>query len=322
MLHLHYQDPTAAHYMFQDDPYLFPKTSAEFCLMPEAFEPQINDISEDALNERIRLRQVKAAVDIFDQLIQGGTTVSLETTNKLLDLLCFYGDRDPVRDDQPEHKEADEVEAVQEDFQKRQKGRLRKASDLIGVVWRENNNAERIFNLMPEKNERSFCSLIRGMVKYGAYTKAFSMYADLLNNRMTADVHTFNALIAAAPNTREKYNEKWELIVLYYPNSQGMMDLLQALDTDSRLDLIPQIWKDIKQLGHTNKADLVEEVLALMARDKQSPEVQASFADCSLAVKSVYEVGDRGRTALEWTASALGNITSLLLRAGRMQEAW
>ncbi|KAK6493711.1 pentatricopeptide repeat domain-containing protein 3 [Huso huso] len=518
------RDPTAAHYMFQDDPYLFPKTSAEFklyslsqesgrntakyiintypkyfqkdyaephipCLMPEAFEPQINDISEDALNERIQLRQVKAAVDIFDQLIQGGTTVSLETTNKLLDLLCFYGDRDPVRDDQPEHKEADEVEAVQEDFQKRQKGRLRKASDLIGVVWRENNNAERIFNLMPEKNEHSFCSLIRGMVKYGAYTKAFSMYADLLNNRMTADVHTFNALLAAAPNTREKYNEKWELIVetlnqmseqkvqpnlltfnavlkslrkcgslartqslqtlnemkalgiepslatfdhllgifykaassvrgptdmifevldeiegksfvardpddvyffsnamrvcldlkdvelayrlhqllgegenwkllgdafqqsvfygrffnllcmmehidmvmkwykdlipsLYYPNSQGMMDLLQALDTDSRLDLIPQIWKDIKQLGHTNKADLVEEVLALMARDKQSPEVQASFADCSLAVKSVYEVGDRGRTALEWTASALGNITFLLLRAGRMQEAW
>ncbi|RXM34327.1 Pentatricopeptide repeat domain-containing protein 3, mitochondrial [Acipenser ruthenus] len=189
-----FQDPTAAHYMFQDDPYLFPKTSAEFklyslsqesgrntakyiintypkyfqkdyaephipCLMPEAFEPQINDISEDALNERIQLRQVKAAVDIFDQLIQGGTTVSLETTNKLLDLLCFYGDRDPVRDDQPEHKEADEV-------------------------------------------------------------------------------------------------------------------------------------------------------------------VQASFADCSLAVKSVYEVGDRGRTALEWTASALGNITFLLLRAGRMQEAW
>jgi len=30
---------------------------------------------------------------------------------------------------------------------------------------------------------------------------------------------------------------------LYYPNSQGMQDLLQALDTDSRLDLLPTIWK-------------------------------------------------------------------------------
>ncbi|KAL0176756.1 hypothetical protein M9458_029086, partial [Cirrhinus mrigala] len=27
------------------------------------------------------------------------------------------------------------------------------------------------------------------------------------------DVHTFNALITAAPEVKEKYNEKWELIV-------------------------------------------------------------------------------------------------------------
>ncbi len=29
-----------------------------------------------------------------------------------------------------------------------------------------------------------------------------------------ADVHTFNALITAAPDVKEKYNEKWELIVV------------------------------------------------------------------------------------------------------------
>lgn len=29
-----------------------------------------------------------------------------------------------------------------------------------------------------------------------------------------ADVHTFNALITAAPEVKEKYNEKWELIVV------------------------------------------------------------------------------------------------------------
>lgn len=29
-----------------------------------------------------------------------------------------------------------------------------------------------------------------------------------------ADVNTFNALIAAAPEVQEKYNEKWELIVV------------------------------------------------------------------------------------------------------------
>lgn len=42
------------------------------CLMPETFEIQIEDVSEAALVERIQLRKVKAAVDMFDQLMQSG----------------------------------------------------------------------------------------------------------------------------------------------------------------------------------------------------------------------------------------------------------
>lgn len=30
---------------------------------------------------------------------------------------------------------------------------------------------------------------------------------------------------------------------LYYPNAQGLRDMLRALDTDNRLDLLPTIWK-------------------------------------------------------------------------------
>lgn len=40
--------------------------------MPEYFEPQIEDVSEAALQERIKLRKVKASVDMFDQLLQAG----------------------------------------------------------------------------------------------------------------------------------------------------------------------------------------------------------------------------------------------------------
>ncbi|KAM4710042.1 small ribosomal subunit protein mS39 isoform 1-T1 [Discoglossus pictus] len=514
-------DPTAAHYMFQDDPFLIPKTSPEFrlyslskesgrnaakyifntypkffqhdvaephipCLMPENLQPQIEGVSEEALKERIQLRRVKESVDLYDQLVQSGTAPSLETTNRLLDLLCFYGNREPPREDQTEAREPEETEAVEE-TQKRP-GPFRRASDIL-TSWREHNNAERIFNLMPERNAHSFCTMIRGMVKHGCPSKAFNMYTDLLNNRLSADVYTFNALIIAAPEIKEKYNEKWELITellkhmveqkvqpnlltfnsvlkslrkcgtlargpalqtlsemkalniapslasynhllgvfykaasssrgqseilaeildeiegenftardpddvyffasamrvcldlkdielayrlhslsqtgdnwklmgdpylqstyygrffnllcmmenidvilkwyqelipsLYYPNSRGMMDLLQALEMDSRLDLIPQIWKDIKQIGHSNKVDLVEEVLNMMARDKQAHELQAAFADTAMDIKSLYEIRDRVRVALEWSTSSLGNITILLSRAGRMEDAW
>ncbi|EPY82078.1 hypothetical protein CB1_000688062 [Camelus ferus] len=65
-----HRDTTAAPYAFQDDPYLMPASSMESCLMPEYFEPQIEAISEAALQERIKLKKVKASVDMFDQLLQ------------------------------------------------------------------------------------------------------------------------------------------------------------------------------------------------------------------------------------------------------------
>uniref|UniRef100_A0A3P9LGE0 Small ribosomal subunit protein mS39 n=1 Tax=Oryzias latipes TaxID=8090 RepID=A0A3P9LGE0_ORYLA len=508
------RDPTAYPYQFQDDPYLSPRTSSEFklfslsqesgrtaakffvdsnpkfftkdfaephipCLMPESVSLRLEEVSEEALRERISLRKVTAAVDMYDQLLQAGTAVSMETTHDLLDLICLYCDRNPVQEGGPQAEEAEEAG----EETKGRRGRTRR--DIPKTPWKENNNAERIFNLLPERDSRCYSALIRGMVKHGAYAKAFSLYTDLLNDRLTGDVHLFNALILAAPELREKYNEKWELIsellnqmsqqkvhpdlltfnsvlkalrrcgyvaktkalstlnemkavgispslatydhilaafyksassgpsnteillevltelegtrltcqdpddvlffssamricldgkdlelgykvqnllqvgdnwrllgdsyqqsiyygrffnllcmmehidvVLewyrkiipsrYYPNPQGMRDLLQALDTDSRLDMLPTIWKDIKSLGHDNKPDLVEELLALMAREEHSPEVQESFAACALNVKSVCD----GRLSTEWSASALSHITTLLLRANKTLEAW
>lgn len=123
-----------------------------------------------------------------------------------------------------------------EELRKR-KTRFRRASDVLRATWRENNNAERIFNLLPERDTHCYSALIRGMVKvwphtsltlitpegplyvgafhrecrygeivltlyiycglsaacwsvspqHGAYAKAFSMYTDMLNNRVTGE---------------------------------------------------------------------------------------------------------------------------------------
>uniref|UniRef100_A0A4W4F663 Small ribosomal subunit protein mS39 n=1 Tax=Electrophorus electricus TaxID=8005 RepID=A0A4W4F663_ELEEL len=510
------RDTTASNYVFQDDSYLTPRTSREFklyylsqesgrnaakyfintfpryfqkdfaephipCLMPETLELQIDEVSERALTECIQLRKVKAAVDMFDQLTQMGSPVSLDLTNDLLDLICLYGDQEPAQDVPPEQRTNDMGE--KHDEIKIKKGRPRRASDFLKIVWGENNNAERIFNMMPEPNSCSYGALIRGMVKHGSIPKAFIMYNDMLNNQLTADVHTFNALISAAPYLKEKYSEKWDLIIdllkqmayqkvkpnvltfnavlkalqrcgalgrvqafpvlnemkalgiglsttlltpvhinfmssqaqehkeiiqevlnevsgksfaahdpddgiktkmcldtkdmeqayklqslldigenwkllgdsfhqsvyygrffnllcmmehvdvvlkwyrelspsLFYPNSQRMRDLFQALDMDNRLDIIPQIWKDIKRMGHDNNTELVEEMLSLMAREKHKPEVQQSFAECALDVKTLYKQTDYGRVQLNWSASSLSSITLILLAAGRIQQAW
>uniref|UniRef100_A0A1A7YYH4 Small ribosomal subunit protein mS39 n=1 Tax=Iconisemion striatum TaxID=60296 RepID=A0A1A7YYH4_9TELE len=505
------RDPTVYPYQFQDDPYLSPRTSTEFklfslsqdsgrsaarffvnnhpkfftkdfaephipCLMPETVSLLLEEVSEEALKERINLRKVTAAVDMYDQLLQAGTAVSMETTHDLLDLICLYCDRNPVQEGEP---------GVEEEGKGRRRMKGRPGADSLRLSWTENNNAERIFYLLPERDTRCYSAVIQGMVKYGAYAKAFSVYSDMLNNRIPGDVHIFNALISAAPEVRDKFNERWDLISellnhmnqqkihpslltfnsvlkslrrcgnlarsyspqtlnemkalgiapslasydhilavfyksgssgpnnsevlqdvmtelegqsftcldphdvlffssamricldnkdlelgyrvqsllevgenwrllgdrfqlstyygrffnllcmmehidvvlrwykqmipsLYYPNPQGMKDLLQALDTDGRLDLLPDIWTDIKTLGHDNKADLVEELLGLMAREEHSHEVQEAFAVCALDVKSVFE----GKAGLEWSTSSLSHVTTLLLRASKAQQAW
>ncbi|XP_045302703.1 pentatricopeptide repeat domain-containing protein 3, mitochondrial isoform X1 [Leopardus geoffroyi] len=516
------RDSTAAPYAFQDDPYLIPTSSVESrsfllakksgenaakfiinshpkyfqkdtaephipCLMPEYFEPQIEGISEAALKERIKLRKVRASVDMFDQLLQAGTTVSLETSNSLLDLLCYYGDQEPSADNHFQQSEKSEEleEAIEENNEK-----SKKAGHQFGVTWRAKNNAERIFALMPEKNSHSYCTMIRGMVKHRALVQALNLYTELLNNRLHADVYTFNALIeATALSMNEKLEDKWNKILellkemaaqkvkpnlqtfntilkclrrfysfgrlpalqtfremkaigiepslatyhyiiqlfyqhenpskgssliiydimnelkgkkfspkdpdddmffqsamrvcsvlrdlelayqvhgllntgdnwkfigpdhrrnfyysrffsllclmeqidvtlkwykdlipsVFFPRSQTLIDLLQALDVANRLEVIPQIWKDSKEYGHSFRNALKEEILMLMARDRHPPELQVAFADCAADIRSTYESQDARQTAPDWPANPLNYIAVLFLRGGRTQEAW
>ncbi|XP_029087405.1 pentatricopeptide repeat domain-containing protein 3, mitochondrial isoform X2 [Monodon monoceros] len=481
----------AAKFIINSYPKYFQKDIAEPhipCFMPEYFEPQLEDISEAALQERIKLRKVKASVDMFDQLLQAGTTVSLETTNSLLDLLCYYGNQEPSTNYNFQQREqAEELEEATEGSNEKPK---KKAGHQLGVTWRAKNNAERIFALMPEKNAHSYCTMIRGMVKHRAPMQALNLYTELLNNRLRADVHTFNSLIeATAFVANEKLEEKWNNILdllkqmvaqnvkpnlqtfntilkclrrfhaigklpalqtlremkaigiepslatyhyiiqlfyqhenpskgssliiydimnelmgkkfspkdpdddmffqsamrvcsslrdlelayqvhdllntgdnrkfigpdhrrnfyyskffgllclmeqidvtlkwykdlipsVFFPHSQTLIDLLQALDVANRLELIPQIWKDSKEYGHTFRRDLKEEILMLMARDRHPPELQVAFADCAADIKSTYESQDARQTAPSWLASSLNHIAVLFLRAGRTQEAW
>uniref|UniRef100_A0A8D1LRQ7 Small ribosomal subunit protein mS39 n=1 Tax=Sus scrofa TaxID=9823 RepID=A0A8D1LRQ7_PIG len=502
-----HRDSTAAPYVFQDDPYLIPTSSVEShsfllakksgenaakfiinsypkyfqkdiaephipCLMPEYFEPQIEDVSEAALQERIKLRKVKASVDMFDQLLQAGTTVSLETTNSLLDLLCYYGNQEPSANYNFQQREQSEEleEATEADNEKSKT----KAGHHLGVTWRTKNNAERIFALMPEKNAHSYCTMIRGMVKHQAPTQALNLYTVLLNNRLRGkcvwriplsflsdllkqmvtqnvkpNLQTFNTILKclrrfyafgklpALQTLREmkaigiepslatyhyviqlfyqhespskgssliiydimnevmgkrfsprdpdddmffqsamrvcsslrdlelayqvhgllNTGDNWKLIgsdhrrnfyyskffnllcfmeqidvtlkwykdlipSVFFPHSQTMIDLLQALDVANRLDMVPQIWKDSKEYGHTFRNELKEEILMLMARDQHPPELQVAFADCAADIKSTYESQDARQTAPEWPASSLNYVAVLFLRAGRTQEAW
>ncbi|XP_072860140.2 small ribosomal subunit protein mS39 [Pogona vitticeps] len=237
------RDITAANYIFQDDPFLIPRNIREYrlyslskesgknaakyvvdthpeyfqrdiaephipSLMPPKVELQPEEVSEEALRNQIQLRKVNASVDMYDQLLQAGTTIPLNISNSLLDLLCFYGDREPSDMDShvEEKRESEELQEASEEKRQRDTPNGRH------MTWRKNNNAERIFKLMPEKNAHSYCTMIRGMVKHRAYEDAFGMYTELLNHGFNADVYTFNALILAAKEVKSLSVERCEFI--------------------------------------------------------------------------------------------------------------
>ncbi|XP_068596628.1 small ribosomal subunit protein mS39 [Brachionichthys hirsutus] len=486
----HQSGTSAAKYFISCNPKLFTKDFAEPhipCLMPEAVPLHLEEVTEEALKERISLRKVSAAVDLHDQLLQVGTAVSMETTHDLLDLICLHCDRDPDREGEPELE--DFVEESDKKVKKKKWNVL--LSKRTNSTWKENNNAERIFHLLPERDARCYSALIRGMVMHGAYAKAFSCYADMLNARLAPDLHIFNALLSAAFHLRQnsmerrdfllelltqmskqevqpnlqtfnsvlgslrhcgvygkptsletlnemkalgiapsltsyyyilqifnkrehvhesnrfvtvllqemmsllegqrltcqgpddvyffmtavkicvaykdmelaykvqsvvEFGENWRLLgnpyqqkvfygnffsllcmlepvdavlawyrrhypSLYYPSHVELGNLLQALDTDSRLDLLPAIWNDIRCLRYDTNASLMEELLSLMSRDRHSPEVQRSFGECALEVQRAFEE-NKERLGLVLSSTALSNVTALLLRADKTQQAW
>ncbi|NWW97304.1 PTCD3 protein, partial [Rhynochetos jubatus] len=295
------QDPTAAHYIFQDDPFLMPKNAANsrlfslskesgknaakyiikqfpqyfdktfaepnvLCLMPEILTPQVEGLSEEALKERIHLRMVKDSVNLFDQLIQAGTPVSLETTNSLLDLLSFYGDVESSPEKEEEEKEDLEEPEVNASEQKAPKREFQRGSQSSGSRWRENSTAERIFKIMPERNAHSYCTVIRGMVKHGAYAKAYDTYIDLLNERHKADVHTFNALITAVPYLKERFLERWEL-------AKDFLNHMTQQEVQPNLLTFNALLKTLRRCGGVGRS-----VALLVVKEMEALGIEPSLA--------------------------------------------
>ena len=308
------RDPTAAHYMFHDDPYLMPKNSAtarlfslskesgrnaakyiikEFphffdkilaepnipSLMPEICTPQIEGVSEEALRERINLRMVKASVDLFDQLLQAGTSISLETTNSLLDLLCFYGDGESTQEKESEEKEDLEESEVNASEQETPKRPPQRGSHPFASRWRENNNAERIFKIMPERNAHSYCTMIRGMVKHGASAKAYDMYTELLNDRHKADVHTFNALITAVPFLKDRFLERWELIKMF-------LNHMAQQEVQPNVQTFNAVLKTLRRCGGVGRSMAVPVI-----KEMEALEIEPSLATYDHLLSIFYRSG-------------------------------
>lgn len=227
------RDPNSPHYKYIDDPFLIPASAlskrtyalskesgqkaARFVLenysmyfntnpaeppikdfMPPKVSYNYNEPSESALLERIERRRVNDAVDVYKQIKQKRLDLSEETCLKFLELLCVYNAEDPPK-----------IMTQEEFFFRRELGLENKKPV---KTWKDNGLAERVFDDLKTKTPQSYEHLIRGMARHLQTDKAFQLYDEMKEKKMTVSVLTYNELICAASFHKDTYDTKWQQV--------------------------------------------------------------------------------------------------------------
>ncbi|KAL3864392.1 hypothetical protein ACJMK2_006079 [Sinanodonta woodiana] len=235
------KDNLAPRYMYLDDPYLIPRNEREkkmFAIskssgreaaryminkVPDCFEqdtavPHIpafmppktsyehKDPSEDALIERIEMRHVKNAIEVYQHIKQKGSQLTEETKLRFLEILCVFNGKEPPPSQHPE-----EVFFGSQELQK--KPRFREdIKDATKTTW-DNPVAETLFEELSNKTPAAYTYLIRGMAMYFEANKAFHLYNELKGKKIPVGKEVYDSMLAISGKYSTSSEECFKLIL-------------------------------------------------------------------------------------------------------------
>ncbi|CDW56374.1 Seryl-tRNA synthetase [Trichuris trichiura] len=225
-------DPTASHYMYQDDPYLLPTSAASkrayglgkeagrraaryfakefptlFMLDHDepripAFRPKKLPVAEEGHTEtdmmdRIRKLQVHAAIAVYENAIKRNEAeFSQDSLHALLELVCFYNAEQPDPDESAAHHWI-----------------LTELRPTALNPWKEGGVAEKVFNSIQPKTSRSYSALINGMLKYHSVATAAKLFDEMRDHSLVPDLLTYNLMLANVARMERGNAERWNRVV-------------------------------------------------------------------------------------------------------------
>ncbi|KAJ4431515.1 hypothetical protein ANN_20113, partial [Periplaneta americana] len=253
-------DPTAPHYKYHDDPYLTPQSNVgkrSFALSKEsgrkaaqwiraqnaelfqhkvafppveAFYPRAvydenSEVDEEVLKQVIKDVLVSDAITVYQLLEKNGKNISHSTKQSLLELLCFFNCEDTLPEDMIEERWF-------------RHGVLRK--DKHRKTWKDNGLAEAIFRSFESPDSISYCTLLRGMTRYYQVDRAWHLYEEMKEKRISLTRDAYNSLIRVVCFLREGNEHRWQLIqvlsflmwclILGGPISTILVDIMNAIE--------------------------------------------------------------------------------------------
>lgn len=161
--------------------------------------PKERGASEAAVCYLIDRRRTGRALKMYKKMVEKGEKVSLQTQNRLLDLLTFYGVGNPWVERTQKRKVNQENSASSEETRgdketQEDHGGFVKA---MGRMWKEDCVGHQFFTEMQEKDTRSYETLIAGMLKFGASGRAMTVFKKMQLMGLQPSVYTYNLLLEA-----------------------------------------------------------------------------------------------------------------------------
>ncbi|XP_028038026.1 protein PTCD3 homolog, mitochondrial [Bombyx mandarina] len=184
----------------------------------EAFSPKpiYNDeskVTEEDLIYTIRNALIEDSIKVY-QLLGGSQGVSDELKLQLLQLLCFYNEKEP-----------DSVEWLEERWFSANT-RERQAA-----TWRLGSLADTIFTSMEPKSPEAYCAIIQGMAKYYQAERAYELSQEAIEKGIPLSTGVYNALLGCIGFLREGATLRIEALksTLMQMKEQGLSPNIETL---------------------------------------------------------------------------------------------
>jgi len=150
---------------------------------------QHKEANEAALIERIKAKQVRDAFDVYQTCKKKGISLSQDVQEHLLELLAVYNCKTPEKTSEIRH-------FIEPNFREIFR-------NLPENTWMRGNEAEEVFNSLPDKTVTAYNNLLRGIASNGDEDAAFKLYYEMKEQNIPVDVYTYTKLIRLAPLNKE-----------------------------------------------------------------------------------------------------------------------
>lgn len=171
-------------------------------------QKKVKRATEESLRCLIERRRTSRAMKMYNKLKEREVKVCVDTQNRLLDLLAYYGLGNPwvTRGERTDklRKSQDSEMSVRTETDKSESNGLkhdslddvnRKQDDRgLNRVWDHDCRAEKLFEEMRERDAATYEIMIAGMVSFSAYDKAMATYHQMRELGLQPTVSTYNIL--------------------------------------------------------------------------------------------------------------------------------